>query len=389
MFMSRETTLPLEHVRRSHKGNRYAASAWSGRCIVYTPSKSNLSRLQELDKLNDGEDMLLLRGHAGAVTHACWSPDDEFIATCSVDHTVRLWNSKTGKQLLILLGHTEIIRSVEWSPDGKFLASGGDDATLRVWNVGKWMKTQNPADIYITRTFNNRNFRSHSESILSLAWSPENKRKLAIGWHDECVQVLNVPNEWKFPTGVNVPGQGHFDLVYRLDENKVNIVKDEKQKNGSMKRVRVSEATQDCRHVHAMQWSPDGKYLATAGAGRSLRLWDEKTGVHLYCIENMASSQVWGLEWNKKKIAVGGESGTVLVFDTVKLTTDRFGGKWDLRKKAVKHYVAKDEAKRRYNLLVGEANPPDHRNEFKEFRRHMWVDDNGETDDYAIVEPQE
>ena len=386
--------MPLEHVRRSHKGNRYAASAWSGRCIVYTPSKSNLSRLHELDKLQDGEDMLLLRGHAGAVTHACWSPDDEFIATCSVDHTVRLWNSKTGKQLLIILGHTDILRSVEWSPDGRFLASGGDDATLRVWNVGKWMKTQNPADVSITCVFNNRNLGNYTESILSLAWSPVNKRKLAVGWHDECVQVLNVPgqedgDEWKFSTRGNVKGLGSFDVVYRLDEKKVNTVKNEKQKNGSVKQVRVREATQDCRHVHAMQWSPDGKYLATAGAGRSLRLWDERTGIHLYCIENMTSSQVWGLEWNKQKIAVGGESGTVLVLDIAKLATDKFGGKWDLCKRAVKHFVAKEEAKRRYNLLIGKVQPPDHHNEFKEFRRHMWVDDNGETDDYAIVEPQE
>jgi WD40 repeat protein len=61
------------------------------------------------------------------------SPDDKQLASAGQDGTVRIWHAARGQELLILRGHTGAVRGVVFSPDSKRLASAGDDATVRVW----------------------------------------------------------------------------------------------------------------------------------------------------------------------------------------------------------------------------------------------------------------
>lgn len=358
---TKDSTVPLEHVRRSHRGNRFAASGWSGRCIVYAPC--NKSRMGELDPAEKGEDMLLLRGHAGAVTHACWSPDDQFIATCSVDHTVRLWNSKTGKQLLILLGHSRFVRSVEWSPDGNFLASGGDDATVRVWFVGEWYQSggQDPGSITCVR-FEKAGLHSQPESLLSLAWSPDSK-KLAMGWHGHEAEVR------KLVTRDN--DKRYWEQAYVLRETLRKVKKRVKGKNGQMYSIDVYVPYYSCRHVHAMQFSPDGKWLATAGGERSLQIWDASSGNHKWAAMDVTTQQIWGLEWNSAgtRVAMGSESGEVLV---VGLDNYWLSKELDLGKKKDGGGLPSEEARRRYLTWNGDIKEPSHPNQWSRGQQHAW-----------------
>jgi hypothetical protein len=226
-FRFKYATIPLEHVRKSHKGDRYAASSWGCRCIVYTPCMK--SREKELDPLQRFEDMVLLRGHVGAVTHACWSPDDRFIATCSVDHTVRLWKSYSGNQLLIMLGHNGFLRAVEWSHNGHYIASGGDDGTLRIWDLGGWgrMISNNKLAVprnckTVLKVVKNEEQTDHPDALLSLAWSPKTE-KLAVGWHSSEVEVYS-------KSSIN---GNSWQCVFRLDENLQTVQKEyfSKKKN--------------------------------------------------------------------------------------------------------------------------------------------------------------
>jgi Flp pilus assembly protein TadD len=63
-----------------------------------------------------------------------FSPDGQRLASGSVDHTVRIWDSATGTELIALKGHAGQVCSVAFSPDGQRLASGGDDQTVRIWD---------------------------------------------------------------------------------------------------------------------------------------------------------------------------------------------------------------------------------------------------------------
>jgi WD40 repeat protein len=64
-----------------------------------------------------------------------FSPNGQFLASGSGDHTIKLWNIQTGECCQTLVGHTSRIWSVAFSPDGQLLASGSSDNTVRVWEV--------------------------------------------------------------------------------------------------------------------------------------------------------------------------------------------------------------------------------------------------------------
>lgn len=98
----------------------------------------------EVHNVVDGGLALTLAGHTGLVNQAQFSPDGNWIATASDDHSIRLWNAKNGKMTRILNGHTARVNQITFSPNSQWLVSGADDHTIRRWKVedGSLMDTR-------------------------------------------------------------------------------------------------------------------------------------------------------------------------------------------------------------------------------------------------------
>jgi WD40 repeat protein len=71
-------------------------------------------------------------GHDGTVTCIAFAPDGKTLVSGSIDKTVRLWDPRTGKHLRILTTHKDAVRSVAVSADGKLVASSCRDGATRV-----------------------------------------------------------------------------------------------------------------------------------------------------------------------------------------------------------------------------------------------------------------
>lgn len=116
----------------------------SGR-VLATGSDDRMTSLYELHPgpgrstfgSNDGPNVenwkhvMTLRGHSNNVTDLAWSRDDTYLATCSLDNTIIIWNPKTGQQVTTLQAHESYVKGVAWDPIGKYLASQSDDRTVR------------------------------------------------------------------------------------------------------------------------------------------------------------------------------------------------------------------------------------------------------------------
>jgi WD40 repeat protein len=83
----------------------------------------------------DGRLLRVLRGHTRAVTSVAFSPDDQRIATGSIDRTARIWDARTGKLLHVLRGHENDVTSVAFSRDDRFLVTASRDKDARTWDV--------------------------------------------------------------------------------------------------------------------------------------------------------------------------------------------------------------------------------------------------------------
>ena len=77
-----------------------------------------------------------MNGHRRALTDIVFSPNGRWIATSSIDRSVRVWDGRSGTcKGRLFGGHRDWVRCLKYRPDGERLASGGDDGAARIWNM--------------------------------------------------------------------------------------------------------------------------------------------------------------------------------------------------------------------------------------------------------------
>jgi protein HIRA/HIR1 len=58
-----------------------------------------------------------LRAHSGDVLDLAWSAQDRWLASCSVDNTIIVWDGQVFPTILATLkGHTGLVKGVTWDP---------------------------------------------------------------------------------------------------------------------------------------------------------------------------------------------------------------------------------------------------------------------------------
>ena len=75
-----------------------------------------------------------LTGHTSKVEAMAIAPDGTWLATASMDRTVRIWDPVTGRERAALTGHTSEVTAVAIAPDGIWLATASHDQTVRIWD---------------------------------------------------------------------------------------------------------------------------------------------------------------------------------------------------------------------------------------------------------------
>lgn len=110
----------------------------------------------------------MLRGHGGDVLDVSWSLDLKYLASCSVDNTIVIWNAHCLPQkFTVLEGHDGLVKGLTWDPVGKYLASQSDDRSVRIWRTSDWKEEKK-----VTEPFKQCGGTTH---VLRLSWSPDGR----------------------------------------------------------------------------------------------------------------------------------------------------------------------------------------------------------------------
>ena len=122
--------------------------------------------LLTLDSKKNFKEVTRLPGHTKLVNHVQFSPNGYWLASCSFDHSVKLWDGRTGR-FICTLGegrgkntgrHVKEVYRIAWSPDSRQLLSGSADTTVKLWNVAK-QKLHN-------------DLAGHEDAIYAIDWNP-------------------------------------------------------------------------------------------------------------------------------------------------------------------------------------------------------------------------
>jgi WD40 repeat protein len=117
--------------------------------------------------LRTGKCVLTFHGHRNKVTgcdiHPTFRMESKMpvLVTCSGDRTLKLWGTTIESSLKTLYGHAEAIYACSFSPDGQRIASCSEDLTVRTWCF---------PDGFMLYTY-----RGHTSPVITVSFSPSGR----------------------------------------------------------------------------------------------------------------------------------------------------------------------------------------------------------------------
>ena len=134
-----------------------------------------------------GKRLHRFNGHTDWVQGLAWSYNEDFIASASDDHTVRVWKiggSEVAEPIQVLeSAHgSSYVTCVAFSPGGEYLVTGGIDRNLVVWNREEknWHKKGNLI--------------GHTSCVANVLVTSDSQRVISCS-HDKTVRIWDIETE--------------------------------------------------------------------------------------------------------------------------------------------------------------------------------------------------
>ncbi len=127
-------TLLMGNTGRVLKADVSLSERWVASC-----SLDKTIRVWDLNGEDPTRTITAYRHGEDRANYLCFSPiDDNLFATAGNDRTIRLWaceQQNHNTTLPVLRGHSSAIQVIRFSPDGKFMVSRDTSGEMRIWNL--------------------------------------------------------------------------------------------------------------------------------------------------------------------------------------------------------------------------------------------------------------
>jgi WD40 repeat protein len=207
-----------------------------------------------------------LYGHRDIIYSAIPSPDGKWIATGSYDRTIILWDANSGKAVRTISGHNGAIYDQAFSSDSRILASASADATVKIWDVqsGERLDTLSQP----------------LKEQYSVAISPDNEYVFACGEDNRIRKWHLISKDQPRINPLLIARFGHEQAVERLEV------------------------------------SPDGRFVVSVSADRTLKVWDAERLTQLQMFDAQPdTAQALAIDPHSNRIAVGRMDGSLELYD--------------------------------------------------------------------------
>ena len=314
--------------------------------------------------LYGSDAFVLLSGHTDSIWTAAISNSGQLIATASADKTVRVWKP-TGEVKAILLASTSVggATCAAFSPDGRYVVTGSAGEAVRVFDI----EDQEQVKVWA----------SHTDTVTAVAYSPDGKQILSASadksvklWAaaDRTTGIRDTLANWVHPrtvTAAAFSADGHW-VVSSCDDGVLRVwdaaspgntrPAREQKLDAPPRRAVFSPVSGSTRIAAAcgnnlvlwdaeglapvrvrtghtagvirLAFSPDGKWVATAGADGVAFLWNAEDESAPIPIPVQVRGRLLCIAWAGNIIATGGENGSAELWDVTTRATPQRLAHW-------------------------------------------------------------
>lgn len=230
-----------------------AIFSFDGKMILTSSGKK--AQLREAS----GKLIREFEGHLERVSTAIFSPDNQYVATCSRDQSIRIWDVNFGNLVAVCEGHQANIKSIQFSPNGKKILSLSFDKTVRIWDLkGKPItKIEGDGVYFNTASFSPKGdfFATGSVDNSLNLWDLNGNSILTLTGHQDIVRhIAFAPDSLHFVSC----SSDSTAILWNVRGEIINVLEDH-----------VDEVT-------TASFSPDGKYFLTTSKDNTSKMYDLK-----------------------------------------------------------------------------------------------------------------